>query len=562
MVYNVYMDSFTERLHMTINQTEHKIIPSVFTEAVYLIEGKPFSFEGREYLKTIYDTDIAFGLMKTGRQVEKSTTLSIKMANDVLLTPFNRSLYVAPQNEQVKTFSKERLAKLLRYSKENIVRRFFMNTSLSDQVFMREYTNGSTIWLRHCFDRGDNIRGLSIDNLYIDECQDINTDALPVIQETQFASSRPVTWLTGTPKTLSNTIEAKWNISTKNEWVVKCSHCNTQQIIGMKNITPKFLACRKCGCEITTADIGRGVWIETQPGKDLKGFHISQMMSPRAKMTSRDGKGIYQKMQTYSMAKFYNEVLGLSYEYADKLVSDTDLDALMANDFCLYDRAPDHLAQSKIYMGVDWGTGGKSYTVATIFYLTDENKLRMIYCKRYETGNELDQEKQLEHICQLMDLFHVDLGVVDWGFGYAQAQKLRQRFGLRIAVNYYTHQQRDKVVYADDKQFYKTRRTDIMMDYVTQMIHKRKAEWAGADYAKLGFMRDHHLAEQAEYRTSNNGRSEELFLTHPQDYPDDGLHSCVYAYMAYLLSVGGLDVVRNVNRSYHEDIEFYMAEGG
>lgn len=540
--------------------TNIKVIPSVFAEAVYNLNGKPFSFKGTEYLKVIYDTDIAYGLLKTGRQSFKSTTVSIKIANDSLLIPFRRSLYVAPLNEMVKTFSKERLAKLLRYSNDEIVRRFFMSNELSDQVFMRELTNGSTIWLRNCYDNGDNIRGLSIDSLFLDELQDLNTDAIPVIQETQFASPSPTTWLTGTPKTLSNTMEGFWQQSTKNEWVVKCPHCNTHQILGIKNITSTIIACRKCGLEIRNDDINKGLWIETSPEKPLKGFHITQMMSPLAKMTSKDGKGIYQKMNTYSTAKFYNEVMGLSYEYADKLVSDTDLDALMNNDFRLYDRAPDNLAQSRTFAGVDWGTGEKSYTVISIFYLTSENKLRMIYCKRYDQGNELDMEKQLQHICTLMNLFHVDLCVVDWGFGYTQAQKLHQLFGTRVAVNYYTHNQKEKAIYDDGKQVYRTRRTDIIMDYVTEMVQRRKMEWAGSDYAQLGFMREHHLAEQAEYRSSANGRTEELFLTHPQGYPDDGLHSCVYAYMAYLLTVGSLRAVRNVNRAEIEEVVFASAE--
>ena len=152
-----------------MTQEKTSVIPSVFTEAVYLIEGKPFRFTGRNYLKTIYDTNIKLGLMKTGRQVEKSTTVSIKMANDVLLKPFCRDLFVAPLNEQVKTFSKERLAKLFRYSKEDIVKRFYMRRELSDQVYMREFANGATVWLKTCYEQGDNIRGLSVDRLYIDK---------------------------------------------------------------------------------------------------------------------------------------------------------------------------------------------------------------------------------------------------------------------------------------------------------------------------------------------------------------------------------------------------------
>ncbi len=531
------------------------MIPSVFTEAVYLIEGKPFRFTGRNYLKTIYDVDIRLGLMKTGRQVEKSTTVSVKMGNDVLLRPFTRDLYIAPRTEQVKTFSRERLGKLFRYSRENIVRRFYMGTDLTDQVYMKEFANGSTVWLRHCFDQGDNIRGLSVDHLYIDEVQDILPDAIPVIQETQFASEHAVTWFTGTPKTFSNTIEALWQDSTKAEWIIKCNHCGTYQILGIPNITDKELICRKCKMNLTSEDIGAGFWKEMNPGKPLKGFHITQMMSPRAKMVSQDGKGVYQKMLNYPTAKFYNEVLGLSYENADKLITDVMLDDIMDNDEVLYDELPTKYALNRVFMGIDWGTGDESFTVVTIFTYNEDGKFQMIYCKKYQHGNELDVEYQLKHIALLMKKFKVDLCVADWGFGFTQIQKLKKVFGKRIATCYYTHQQKEKIVYDEGKDVYRVRRTDIIMDYILDLMHNRGAMWPGKASDVLKFMREHHLVEQAEYRATMNGRSEELFFTHPIGSADDGLHSCVYSYLASKLFNSGAFGVKSQNA----EIKFSMA---
>lgn len=536
------------------------VIPSVFIEAVYLIEGKPFRFNGREYLKPLYDSHISLGLLKTGRQVEKSTTLSAKIGNDVLLKPFCRDLYVAPLNEQVKTFSKERLAKLFRYSNEDIVRRFYMSRELSDQVYMREFNNGATVWLRHCFEQGDNIRGLSIDRLYIDEVQDILIDAIPVIQETQFASEDPVTWFAGTPKTFSNTIEGLWQQSTQAEWVVKCPHCNTYQILGMKNITNKFLACRKCSMEITREAVSNGFWKEKYPGRAMKGFHISQVMSPRAKMVSDDGKGIYQKLQSYPIAKFYNEVLGLSYENADKLITDSMLDKIMDNDEILYDHLPKKFALNRVFMGIDWGTGDVSYTVVTIFTFNEEGKFQLVYRKKYEQGDEVEIDSQVEHIILLMNKYKVDLCVSDWGFGYAQNQKLKKVFGKRIAVCYYTHNQKENITYDPGKGMYKVRRTDIILEYITDMIHNQGMLWPGKEPEKLSFLREHHLAEQTEYRPSFNGKSEEMIFSHPVGHPDDGLHSCLYAYLASKLYRGGIRNIPSAAAINQAEIEFYTVE--
>lgn len=543
--------------------TKISAVPSIFTEAVYLIEGKPFRFTGREYLRTLYDTDIRSGLLKTGRQVEKSTTVGVKIANGVLLKPFSRGLFVAPRTEQVKTFSKERLAKLFRYSTQNIVRSYYMSSELTDQVFMKEFTNGATVWLRHCFDEGDNIRGLSIDDLYIDEVQDVLVDAIPVIQETQFASERSTTWFTGTPKTFSNTIEFLWQNSTKAEWIIKCDHCNTYQVLGIKNITPKFLQCRKCGRELTRENISNGFWKEAQPEKPLKGFHIPQMLSPKAKMSSEDGKGIYQKLQTYPAAKFYNEVLGLSYENADKMITDVMLDDIMNNDEGFHEYLPKKFSLNKVFMGIDWGTGETSYTVVTIFTYNEDGKFQMLYCKVYKEGEELEIDKQVNHIALLMDKYKVDLCVSDWGFGYVQNQRLRNMFGKRMAICYYTHNQKEKIVYDIGKDVYRVRRTDVISDYITEMLQKRTSLWPGSTSSReyLQFMRAHHLCEQAEYRPSQSGKSEEMIFTHPVNAPDDGLHSCVYSYLASLIHTGGAMMVKNVgpHNAKISDVKFFGA---
>ena len=36
-------------------------------------------------------------------------------------------------------------------------------------------------------------------------------------------------------------------MSTKNEWMPKCDHCNTWQLLDEDNIGPTQLICKKCG---------------------------------------------------------------------------------------------------------------------------------------------------------------------------------------------------------------------------------------------------------------------------------------------------------------------------
>lgn len=510
-----------------------KVLPSVFAESVYQLDGKPFRLTNRHYLEPIYNGQIEEGIIMSGRQVEKSTTNSTHMANHTLLLQNFKGLYFAPLTSQVKEFSNERLGKLYEYSQENVVKSEFIDKHDSEAVFMKtiKKTN-STVYLKHCYGLGDNIRGITVNGIWGDEIQDIHIDAIPVIKECQAhaydAGARMrVTWYTGTPKTFSNTIQQYWDKSTQNEWVVKCPHCNTYQIMGIKNLSPKEFLCRKCRMNLPKQSIINGFWKELQPGRKIKGFRISQLMVPWI-----HAEDIWSKYETYSPDKFHNEVLGRSFENADKPFTPLILGQMTANNFRMYARAEGDFSNVPIYMGVDWGTGEKSFTVVKIYARNPQGKFQLLFVKRYAIGDELDPEHQVQDICVLMDWFRVAKAVVDWGFGYDRYKKLQQIFGAqRVTACYYSFNQRVKKKYDVEQQRWIVNRTEVMSEYISACSNM-DVVWPGADKSNYTWLFDHHLAEQAEYRKTQAGRSEDLMYTHPEGQPDDGLHAGVYAKLA------------------------------
>lgn len=508
-----------------------QIIPSVFAEATFQLDGRPFRLTNRHYLKPIYDANIEEGMIMSGRQVEKSTTNSTMMGSYTLLVPHFKALYFAPLTSQVREFSKERIGKLYEYSQDQVVRDNFIGTHDSQAVQFKEFRNGSVNYFKHCFGMADNIRGITVNGVWGDEIQDIHIDAIPVIKETQAhaldAGARMrITWYTGTPKTYSNTIQQYWDRSTQSEWIIKCPHCGTHQIMGIKNLEPTKFVCCKCKKELPKESIINGFWYELQPGKKLKGFRISQLMVPWIQADD-----IWSKYTTYAPDKFYNEVLGRSYENAEKPFNSLVLASISNNTLKMYPRAEREFANTKNFMGVDWGTGEKSYTIVSIYSYNSAGKFQLLYVKRYDTGEEIDPDWQLRDICNLMTLFKIAYAIVDWGFGFVQYKKMRSIFGNRVAACYYSFNQNQKAKYNPQKCMWVVNRTEVMQQYVTA-IHSQDILWPGADKAKYSWLFDHHLVELAEYRKSMNGRSEDLMYTHPEGQPDDGLHSGVYAYLA------------------------------
>lgn len=508
--------------------------PSLYAESVYLLNGKPFRLNNRHYLNPIYNADITDGMIMSGRQVEKSTTASTMIANYTTMIPNFNALYFAPLTDQVDEFSNNRLGKLYLYSQHDFIKNNFLGRMYKNNVHYKEFANGSVNYLRHCYEYGDNIRGISVNGIWGDEIQDIHIDALPVIKETQSHAyesgcGKKVTWYTGTPKTFSNTIQQYWDKSSQNEWVIKCPHCNEMQILGLKNMTPTKFVCRKCGGEIQKDVIINGIWVPLQPDKKLKGFRISQLMVPW--ITAED---IWDKYQTYSTEKFYNEVLGRSYDNADKPFTMVLLNELCQNEYSLIERPVGDVANARFYMGVDWGSGDNAYTVIEIYARTLDGRLRLVFAKRCDTGEEVELTWQVEYISKLMSIFRINYAVFDIGYGQNQFETLRRRFGARVANCYYSFNLSCKQKYDKIKQRWTVNRTEMISSYAREM-EDHNIVWPGRDKAKLEWLFDNHLVENAEYRKSRNGKSEDLMYTHPEGSPDDGLHAGVYAYMAATL---------------------------
>ena len=130
----------------------HDVSPSEFTEFAIKIpvagQLKPFSFEGREYLKDIYDTGNRRVLMKCARQTEKSTTLGNKTLSYSAINMAFRTLFVSATAQQAQVFSVDRIKDPLELSPEL---KQLTDTKLNQNVFFKQFRNRSQIRIRYAF---------------------------------------------------------------------------------------------------------------------------------------------------------------------------------------------------------------------------------------------------------------------------------------------------------------------------------------------------------------------------------------------------------------------------
>lgn len=442
-----------------VKKTRIRAHKSSWVHNLIYLEGKKFDFTGRNYLHPIYNSNSRNILLKTARQVEKSTFLANNLAIMCSIKPFYRCLYVSPSHVQTRTFSNDKLKPVLERSP--LIARYLQDNKVSTQVFEKGFTNGSFIFLRSAFFSADRARGISSSMLCVDEVQDMIMGNIPVIAQCLSHAEDPSQLFAGTPKSYDNTIQQLWETTTQNEWMVKCSGCGKWNYLDIKNIGKLGPICKKCGKDL---DVTQGRWMKAKRDSMWQGFRIPQLMVPWIARKGGDAwKSLVYQMETYPESQFYNEVLGISFDNAAKPVTRADiLDC--CSESVMFIRDPHNMTPEEakyikrmtLFAGIDWGEGndgtgtdimGKiktaSYTVLTLGGYVGGGRFRIIYSKRY-SGKEADPDFIIKDILNICRKMGVKMIGADWGHGWGMNNKLVRSVGpQRFAQFMYVDNQKE-----------------------------------------------------------------------------------------------------------------------
>lgn len=424
------------------------------------IRGKPYHLHDHFPFAPFFRTRMPrVTLLKTGRQVSKSTSLA---AQGILLSnciPYFSTLYITPLFEMIRRFSQNYVAPFIETSP---VGNLFSGESTINNVLQRSFKNRSQMIFSFAYLDAERTRGISADKNVIDEVQDMDISFLPIIHETISASKDwGLIHYAGTPKTLDNTIEKLWLDSSMAEWVIKCHNagCGKWNIPALqydliKMIGPYHdsiseknpgLVCANCQKSINPrpfAQGGTGRWVHRFPEKrwSFAGYHIPQMIMPmhyansekwQKLLEKRDGKG------NIPINVFYNEVCGESWDSGAKLITITDLQRAACLPWaCLLEEASEQIdPYIHRFVAVDWGGGGvskgksdlalQSYTAIAVCGLTPDGRIDVIYGYRSMTPHEHAKEAQI--IINIMAKFRCSHVVHDYtGAGTVRETILRQ----------------------------------------------------------------------------------------------------------------------------------------
>jgi hypothetical protein len=413
-------------------ETYEPLLPMLFS-----LKGRPYTLRDHFVFSPQFYCHLpATSVWKTGRQVAKSTSISaggILLAN---MVPHKTLLYVCPLYEQIRRLSGNYVRSFIDQSP---VRDLWTGTTTENSVLQRSFKNQSKMIFSFALLDADRIRGISADMVSIDEIQDMDSEHIPIINETMAVSDWQIRRFTGTPKTLDNTIEGLWRDSSMAEWFVQCWSCGEMNIPSLEfhlermigpledDIAPMNPAtiCHKCGRRINPR-FGR--WVHREAGRrwDFSGYHIPQVVLPLHYGSYRKWSELLGKQRGAANTAphvFINEVLGESSASGNQLLTLDDVRRAATlpwsnrpddPDATMWDWLDDYTIR---VLAVDWGGGGarrntgmaksgakiemNSYTTLALLGMRSDGQIHVLWGKRLLTPHEHAREAaEVWHWCQ------------------------------------------------------------------------------------------------------------------------------------------------------------------
>ena len=357
------------------------------------LDGRPFSFDGHEFLRGIYDDTAPHVVLCKAAQVG-GTTWAVLRAIHSCVMGLN-VMYLFPTRTDVLDFSRSRVTPLL--AENPFLAKLMRET---DSVGLKKIAD-AYLYLRG-MQSEVGLKSVPADVLVLDELDEATPDAKAMARERLSHSDYRRIIELSNPSLPDYGIDEVFQRSDQRHWQVKCPACGIwtspdeefPRKLGqeVKIILPRkdggfYRACPKCQAEL---DMGAGEWVAAFPSRSIHGYRISQLISSKVD----PGEILEEYRTTRYPDRFFNLKIGIPWADLERRLDAASVLALCSD-------AP--LAESSkepCVMGVD--TGKALHTVILEHSKTGPH--RLVYLKECHAFSELDE---------LIQRFNVQRCVID-----------------------------------------------------------------------------------------------------------------------------------------------------
>jgi hypothetical protein len=300
----------------------------VLEQKLYL-KGVPFSFEGHEYLRQIYEDMHPDMRIRKGVQVCISTFAILKL--------FWRSakfgkkgIYYLPTREFVKDFTPDRIDPILRQIPE------ISERLIIDHVFLKQFSGTSvSIW---GMNTRSEVSSKDNDTMVADEFDLSNVELREEAKDRLMHSSSPWKIFLSKPTIPGFGIDAEFQESDQHFYLFICPACHhynnvveywPANMFQVKGTDKYYLGCTKCQAKL---DPTQAEWVPKYPSRNkIRGYHISQLYwswQPEGFASAADMLfDLYRKADTITKRKrVWQSGLGLPFSGEMQPITDAVLD--------------------------------------------------------------------------------------------------------------------------------------------------------------------------------------------------------------------------------------------
>jgi hypothetical protein len=446
------------------------------------LDGRPFRFEGHEYLRAIYNDTAPHIVLSKAAQIG-GTTWAILRALHACLNGLN-VMYFFPTRTDVLEFSKSRVGPLL-----------------GDNPFLAKHLRDTdTAGLKRIGDAHLYMRGMQssvgmksvpADMIIFDELDEATPDARAMAWERIAHSDYKRVIELSNPSLHNYGIDEQYEKSDQRHWTLKCPKCGQWTalekefprklgqkvtIIRQADDGTYYRACPKCGAEL---DVDKGEWVPDFPGRPIHGYRISQLFSLKV-----DPGEIMEEYRTTRFPdRFYNLKIGIPWADLERRVDPATVLSLLTT---ITDYQP---REHYFTMGVD--TGKQLHIVILRWDWDHKGKLDLI---------QLAIESRFEALDWYMKRFDISKCVIDGLPETHAARRFAKRHYGQVFLNFFNENQRGKPKFDTEEWKVEINRTEALDDSRTVIREKKINLSRDAKYIQEFA---HHMAADAKILEEN-----------------------------------------------------------
>lgn len=293
----------------------------------------------REIMDSVSNQDVEKVVIMSAIQIGKTEFLLNMVAYFIDVEP-SPMMYVLPQLDMCKDFSKTRISTMLRDTpclKNKIAED--KSRDGKNNIMMKMFPGG---YLKLAGSNSEaSLRSAPLRVVLLDEVDAYPKSAGTGGDPSKLADGRTSNFynrkvvMVSSPLTKGDSrIEDEFNTSTMEEWCHKCPNCG--EYVGISLDLLNFeqeemtMTCPYCGCTANEyewkAEVG--MWIAEHHGRKKRGFHITSFSSPWVSWEKLKNEYLEAKGKPLYMKTFINMRMGLPYEEAEE---QTDYNYIVEN---------------------------------------------------------------------------------------------------------------------------------------------------------------------------------------------------------------------------------------